>query len=145
MEYRPLEPPKGVFSDRTWIGPCSVLRRETTKLVWLRFPDGTARLVHRHGVRPVLQNEAIVEKLRQLCVENNKWPAGQHVQYPNRVVGILEDEERRSGQGNEERQLEEMHPQETEGVQAREVQGATETRRAGRGGRATEKEVVRTG
>ena len=123
VEYHPLEPPKGVFSGRKWIGPCSVLHQETTKLVWLRFPDGTARLVHRHRVRPVLQNEAIVERLRQLCVEKNQWPAEQHLQDPNRGVEMVEDEEKTLGQSNEEGQLEEMHPRETEGAQAREARG----------------------
>ena len=126
VEYHPLEQPKGVFSGRKWIGPCSVIRQESPKLVWLRFPDGTARLVHRHRVRPGLESEKIVAELRDLCVKKNLWPCDGHLQDPygrNRGgekevgelgigVDLIEDNVER----NEEQQLKEIHQQEDLGA-----------------------------
>ena len=67
VEYRPLEQPKGAFTVRQWIGPRSAIKQETPKLVWLRFPDGAARLVRRHRARPVLRNDKIVAELKNFA------------------------------------------------------------------------------
>ena len=82
VEMHPREDPKGVFTGRKWVGPCSVLCQEG-RMVWLRFPDGTARLVHRHRIRPIQDDSRIVQELTDRAAARMEWPQEAHLKDVN--------------------------------------------------------------
>ena len=89
VEMRPREEPKGIFSGRRWVGPCSVIAHEG-RLAWLRFPDGTARLVHRHRVRPLTEDSRIVVQLQEAAQERMLWPRDCDLQTPHEADDDVE-------------------------------------------------------
>ena len=103
-----------MFTGRKRIGPRSVIKQGAPKLVWLRFPDGTARLARRHRVRPVLRNDKIAAELRELCIRTNIWPAGEYLVDPNFPISGEKEVGPKGGTEsgrNEERQLVEIYPE----------------------------------
>ena len=78
VEFRPREDRKGVFTPRRWSGPRFAIAHEG-RMVWLRFPGGTARLVQRRRVRPVTNDSRMVLELKERVADRMAWTRDRHL------------------------------------------------------------------
>ena len=108
VDVHPREEPKGVYTGRKWVGPCSVIYQDG-KVVWVRMPGGEAKLIHRHQIRPREVDRRLTVELGESLEEcaggahaEGSGP-GNGEQAPEGTTRAADGQETGRGRGNQER------------------------------------------